>query len=1325
MLDLPNISDDEALDRFVRGLKNDVRIHVITRDPNTLEDATRFAIAYESAQQVGMVMPSRKREELPNDPMDLSVLVQQLNALVRSGNNNISNNNNHFNNRQSDRRNFNSGRRSNIICHWCNKSGHVIAECRTRQRDIREFEQTKLRQKRNNFQPRARPNQAYVADLIDIEASNNSVINKNNSDMSFFNSVNKESLLDLSPYSHDFLNDAKFLLNTALGNTELPVYEIFIKNKPVYALIDSGASANYIHPRLLHLVDSCERIFNQAVETANGDKAMITSEITCTMEVRGKGKAFINTIKAYAFESKFDLILGNSWLKQMKPKPDWFNSSWTITLPDQQTVTMESVKKQDKLLLSAKQVERLIKTNQVDKCYLVQIATDDEKVSCLNNINEYDESWADEFNKEFPEVFKGEITGLPPMRDTQDIIVTHPDATPVSRPPYKMSPLELTELRKQLDGLLKKGLIEPCASEWSNPVLFVRKPNGELRMCCDYRMLNKVTLKQKIQLPRIDECLERLHSARHFTSLDLTNGFHQQRLSEADSLKTSISTRYGQFRWKVVPFGLSNSGPAFQKMMNSVLTEYIDKFVMVYLDDILIFTNGDEDLHKKHVRLVLKKLEEAKLIINKKKCSFNRKELTFLGYHISAQGIKPAPNKVNAILSWPVPTNVQQVRQFIGLAQHYRKFIPGFADIASPLTDLTKGSGHKCRTIRWTDECQKSFDLIKKKITTAPVLITPDMNKPFRIECDASDYAIGAVLLQEGSDGIWRPLAYESKKLSAAERNYPAQERELLSILHALRTWRCFIEGNKYEVYTDHLPLKYLRSQSKPTPRLVRWLSEIELYDPVILYKPGVENQVPDILSRRDTPDTKPSANSMEPKYLYNIVKESKHVSILDSDPIQDWPLHYLSTPDKWPIKIKKELEKRQSQFIIRDKQVFKKVKSQDQEAYDELKFIPFAKRADLVDNFHRGYGHSGQTTVYNLMKSRIWWPKMQEDVTVWISRCPQCQLTAPANKHKHLAPMKPLEVPPAFTRWHLDFIGELPTTKNNNRWILMAVDYTTNWPIARALNNATAEEIVKFIYEEIVMRFGCPQEILTDRGANFMAKVVKQYIKKIKAKHVLTSAFHPRTNGKCERLNQTFKKMLTKYVNGEVHNWDEHIDAALFACRIRKHSTTGFSPFFLTYGVEPRIPGDIHKPYLAEFLEQDPKLLSQDALIHLRKLRESRHLAEDRLRQQAIHDKKRWDSMMATNKTQTFNIGDYVLMRHESKQGLEFNWMGPYKVINRNLDYNTYQLQEINGKLYASWVHTDRLHAVKYDGASVNKTWYIPRIARNDSENKLNSSLA
>ncbi|KAG0866023.1 hypothetical protein G6F15_012772 [Rhizopus arrhizus] len=336
--------------------------------------------------------------------------------------------------------------------------------------------------------------------------------------------------------------------------------------------------------------EECQKyieIKNQAVEAANGEQTIIHGEATCKMEIRGEEKNFISTFKAFVFESKFDIILGNSWLKQVKPKPDWFDSTWTIALPDSSMVVLHPVKeptsliknqKEANYLISAKQLERLYKTKQIEECYFAQVHLKENEMVYLNNINDIDASWSTEFSKEFPEVFKGEITGLPPMRDTQDIIVTKPDTVPVSRPPYKMSPLELSELQKQLNKLLNKGLIEPCASEWSNPVLFVRKPNGDLRMCCDYRMLNKVTLKQKIQLPRIDECLERLHNAKHFTSLDLTNGFHQQRITEADSIKTAISTRYGQYCWKVVPFGLSNSGPAFQKMMNSVLSEYIDKF---------------------------------------------------------------------------------------------------------------------------------------------------------------------------------------------------------------------------------------------------------------------------------------------------------------------------------------------------------------------------------------------------------------------------------------------------------------------------------------------------------------------------------------------------------------------------------------------------------------------------------------------------------------------------------------------------------------------------------------------------------------------------
>ncbi|KAJ8651383.1 hypothetical protein O0I10_013089, partial [Lichtheimia ornata] len=303
-------------------------------------------------------------------------------------------------------------------------------------------------------------------------------------------------------------------------------------------------------------------------------------------------------------------------------------------------------------------------------------------------------------------------------------------------------------------------------------------------------------------------------------------------------------------------------------MMNSILGDFLDKFALVYLDDILIFSRTKED-HLKHVRMVLDRLRAHKLYANLKKCEFNKTELEFVGFQVSAQGILPSKSKVKAIQEWPIPTNVQEVRQFIGLASHYRRFIRGFSTIAAPLTDLTKGSGSKTRLIEWTPECQSAFEEIQSRMIQAPTLVPPNAARPFVIETDASDFGVGAVLLQEGDDGELHPLAFESKKLSSAERNYPAQERELLGILHALRSWRCFIEGRSYKVYTDHHPLKYFRSQRKPTPRLTRWIAEMELYDPDIQYKPGKDNHVPDILSRRDGAHCLTNESDMEPEYLY------------------------------------------------------------------------------------------------------------------------------------------------------------------------------------------------------------------------------------------------------------------------------------------------------------------------------------------------------------------------------------------------------------------------------------------------------------------------
>ena len=619
--------------------------------------------------------------------------------------------------------------------------------------------------------------------------------------------------------------------------------------------------------------------------------------------------------------------------------------------------------------------------------------------------------------------------------------------------------------------------------------------------------------------------------------------------------------------------------------------------------------------------------------------------------------------------------------------------------MAAPLTELTKGTGAKKRAIVWTKDCQVAFGKLKDRMTAAPILVPPNPDAPYVVETDASDYAVGAVLLQQGDDGQMHPLAFESKKLSAAERNYPAQERELLAILHALRTWRCFIDGRRYTVFSDHHPLKYFRSKTKPTPRLTRWIAEIELYDPDIQYKPGRENHVPDLLSRRDGPNCTTDTQPLEPNYLYALkaIQES------------DWPKFYTLAEENWPPTYKDLLTKHKEKFVVRADQVFRIIKNGNDKY--EARYVLFARRADLVQEFHKSVGHASKITVLDLMRKRWWWPGMRADIQEWLAACEQCQLAANADRKNHHAPMKPLEVPPAFSRWHLDFIGELPTTINGNRWLLVAVDYATNWTIARAVPDATGEAIANFLYEEIVMRFSCPNEILTDRGANFMSNVLNYYMGRLKINHLRTSSFHACTNSKVEHTNGILKQMLYKFAHGKIYHWDQFVDPAVFACQVRKHRTTGFSPYFLVYGQEPNLPGDMLPPFI-QVTEDEPDhaAVVTGRIPIVRKIREARALAEKRLQDNAAKDKAKWDAAI---KPQTFSVGDHVLMRHENKFSLEYNWKGPFKILKANLDTHIYQLQDLNGKVYGSWVHTDRLRPIHTNSSISAEPWYDPTAAR------------
>ncbi|KAG2190788.1 hypothetical protein INT47_000170 [Mucor saturninus] len=1270
-LELPGMNGEEALDKFVRGLHPSVRGNVLAARPVDVDDACNIALAYASGLQIGrqdyyapMPQPQQYQPQYQQpyqqqyaqypgpEPMELDAINGRRNG---------------YQPRQAPNR-------STATCHWCGKTGHIKRNCRQRLAVIKQLDEE--HRKKQDFRETQPINNEPIEQLNNKDTFDQykNVINKKPK------TITEEICDPCLTADQTFLED----LHAAV-DTDLPLYAATLNGQQILVLIDSGASANYVSPQIVHLATHVTSIPGRSVETAGGHSIRINQKATLPLSLNG----YADTVDAFVFPTKFDLILGRTWLQQAKPIPDWHHDHWILRKDGQEIVLRphgtRPMKPHLAYLISAKQVQKLSRREEAE-CFLLHIKSPKETTN--------DEQWM-KLVKEFDDVFQDGLPGLPPNRDVQHVINTG-DAYPVNKPPFKMSPRELDELKKQLKELLDLGLIRPSSSPWGAPILFVKKKNGEMRMCVDYRALNKVTVRNNHPLPRIDECLERLHGANHFTSLDLRSGYHQVKIQESDVPKTAFNTRYGQYEFLVLPFGLTNAPPTFQHLMNKVLGDCLDKFALVYLDDILIFSKTPTE-HEEHVRHVLNQLREAKLIANFKKCEFNKKELTFLGFNVSAQGILPSPDKVKTVQEWTPPTNVQEVRQFIGLAQHYRRFIPGFAGIASPLTDLTKGTGPKRRPVVWTDTCQTSFDILKDKLSSAPVLLAPNMDKPFRIETDASDFGVGAVLMQEDDEGIWKPLAFESKKLSNAERSYPAQERELLGILHALRTWRCMIEGKPFTVYTDHLPLKYFRSQVKPTPRLVRWIAEFELYDPIIQYKPGKENGVPDVLSRLDGPECDASLiESMEPEYLY-IVPDSQ---------TSDWPKFYARTESEWPEDIKDLLHRQRNKFVVHDQKVFRLVKIGD--TVQEIRFALFAKRADLVNSFHNGFGHAGEVTVYDLMKKRWWWPGMRSQIQEWLGKCPQCQLASNAERNIHHAPMEPLDIPPAFSRWHLDFIGELPNTVNGNRWILVAVDYATNWPIARAVPAATGEAIANFLYEEIVMRFGCPNEILTDRGANFMSHILSFYIKKIKLHHKLTSAFHPRTNGKCERLNGILKQMLRKYVHGAINRWDEYLETALWACRIRKHRTTGFSPFFLTYGREPRLPGDPLRPFMDMSIPNDPTMISDGAIPFLRKLQQARIDADARVAANSQQDKERWDSIM---KPHQFAIGEHLLLRHENKFGLEYNWMGPYIVVDKNFDKNIYKLTTMEGVPYTSWVHADRLKIAKSD--DFKKTWYHPTPAR------------
>jgi hypothetical protein len=430
------------------------------------------------------------------------------------------------------------------------------------------------------------------------------------------------------------------------------------------------------------------------------------------------------------------------------------------------------------------------------------------KGSChqvTSHIEEIKPSEAINVVSEFPNVFPTELPGMPSERMVEFSIELIPGTAPISKRAYRVLGPELVELKKQIDELSKKGYIRPSTSPWVALVLFVEKKDGMKRMCIDYQALNEVTTKNKYPLPKIEDLFNQLRGASVFSKIDLRSGYHHLRIRPSDIPKTAFITKYGLYEFTVMSFGLTNAPAYFMYLMNSVFMDYLDKFVVVFIDDILIYSKN-EQVHEEHLRKVLQRLRDCQLYAKLSKCEFWISKVLFLGHIINREGLAVDPRKVTTILDWKAPKDVQGIKSFIGMAGYYRRFIEGFSMIARPMIALLA----KKVEFMWTPACQKSFETLKERLTTTPILILPDVHKPFSVYCDASYTGLGCVLMQEG-----RVVAYSSRQLKIHQRNYPTHDLELAAVVHALKTWRHYLYRQKCDIYTDHKSLKYIFTQSE------------------------------------------------------------------------------------------------------------------------------------------------------------------------------------------------------------------------------------------------------------------------------------------------------------------------------------------------------------------------------------------------------------------------------------------------------------------------------------------------------------------------------
>ena len=755
---------------------------------------------------------------------------------------------------------------------------------------------------------------------------------------------------------------------------------------------------------------------------------------------------------------------------------------------------------------------------------------------------------------EFPELFRDGV-GL--ARGFVHRIKAKSDIQPVQHKLRRL-PFALREkVSAELDRMVKADIIEPVdASEWISPLVVVHKRNGNIRLCVDLRSVNEAIVQDKYPLPHIEELLSELRGSTVFTTLDLTSAYHQLLLHEDSRYLTAFITHDGLFRFKRVCFGLSSAPSAFQKLMVTVLAGL--NGVQCYLDDIII--HGDtQESHDANLRAVLHRLQSVGLTLNLQKCHFNLHEISYLGHVISSRGLQPDETHVKAIRDASVPSDSAALRSFLGLASYYAKFLPNFSTVTAPLRELTK----KDTPFVWSPAANQAFEKIKELILHCDTLHLFDPDLPVIISTDASDHGLGAILLQV-KDGEDVPVAFASRTLTQAERNYSVGEKEALACVWACEKWFQYVWGRHFILRTDHQALTTLLSakgSKRQSMRIARWATRLLRFNYTVEYVPGLHNYAADALSRLPQPAEDIIEDDDQEVVIQSIfadatISKAELQNATNSDPLLQKVRAKISRG--WSKDDSKD-DKLKAYYMVRDELAV----VDDCILRGDRLVIPPQFQAALIGSAHAA--HQGIVRSKQRLRELYWWPSMDRMVEDAIRHCSACQ-TSDKVTRTHNTPLQSVPLPDGpWQKIGIDITGPFDPNKPSQKYAIVAIDYYSKWPEVAFVSEVTTHTVITFL-TQLFAREGLPTEIVTDNGVQFVSSEFENFLKELGISHCKASLYYPRANGEVERWNRVLKQTLQIATN-QNKPWKEATLELLMAYRATPHQTTGKTPAEMLHG--------------------------------------------------------------------------------------------------------------------------------------------------------------